>query len=182
LLLTGVDEARKWTIWMMANIGQREAIRVKYVLNARKNSHGSIVWKRRRRRRRGRRRPGSRICCVARFAVHAATFFDSTFFFFPFFLGSLPFPRPLAQTPPPKTPPPLSLTPLLLLCPWQTPCAQHPPLLRCSTRPAPRTLTEAHTSRRRVASERHTSECRASRRAASKRLNVMASSPTRGVL
>jgi hypothetical protein len=40
-----------------------------------------------------------------------------------------------------------SLAPLLLLCPRQTPCAQHPPLLRCSTRPAPRTLTEAHTSR-----------------------------------
>ena len=38
--------------------------------------------------------------------------------------------------------------PLLLLCPRQTPCAQHQPLLRCSTRPSPRTLTEAHTSRR----------------------------------
>ena len=40
------------------------------------------------------------------------------------------------------------LTPVLLLCPRQTPCAQHPPLLRCSTRPASRTLTEAHTSMR----------------------------------
>ena len=34
---------------------------------------------------------------------------------------------------------------LLLLCPRQTPCAQPPLLLRCSPRPAPRTLTEAHT-------------------------------------
>jgi hypothetical protein len=33
---------------------------------------------------------------------------------------------------------------LLLLCPRQTPCAQDPPLLRCSTHLAPRTLTEAH--------------------------------------
>jgi hypothetical protein len=41
----------------------------------------------------------------------------------------------------------LSITPLLLLCPRQTLCAQHPPLLCCSTRPAPGTLTEAHTSR-----------------------------------
>ncbi len=47
-----------------------------------------------------------------------------------------------------KSPPLLSLTPLLLPCPRQTPCAQHPPLLRCSTRPAPRTLTEARTSKR----------------------------------
>jgi hypothetical protein len=47
LLLTGVDEARKWTIWMMANIGPGEAIRVKYVLNATKRSHGLLVWKRR---------------------------------------------------------------------------------------------------------------------------------------
>jgi hypothetical protein len=39
----------------MANIGPGEAIRVKYVLNARKSSHGSLVWKRRRRRK----RPGS---------------------------------------------------------------------------------------------------------------------------
>jgi hypothetical protein len=51
----------------------------------------------------------------------------------------------------PKSPTLLSLTPLLLLCPRQTPCAQHPLLLRCSTRPAPRTLTEGNTSRRRVA-------------------------------
>jgi hypothetical protein len=55
LLLTGVDEARKWTIWMLANIGPGAAIRVKYVLNAKKSSHGLLVWKRRRRRR----RPGS---------------------------------------------------------------------------------------------------------------------------
>ena len=33
-------------------------------------------------------------------------------------------------------------------CPRQTPCVQNPPLLCCSTRPAPRNLTEAHTSRR----------------------------------
>ena len=44
---------------------------------------------------------------------------------------------------------------LLLLCTRQTPCAQPPPLLRCSTRPAPRTLTEAHTTRRRQPSEAH---------------------------
>ncbi len=42
---------------------------------------------------------------------------------------------------------------LLLLCPRQTTCAQPPPLLRCSTRPAPRTLMETHTSRRRQPSE-----------------------------
>jgi hypothetical protein len=40
LLLTGVDEARKLTIWMMANTGPGETIRVKYVLYARKSSHG----------------------------------------------------------------------------------------------------------------------------------------------
>jgi len=34
-----------------------------------------------------------------------------------------------------------------------TPSAQHPPLLRCSTRPSPRTLTEAHA--RRQPSETH---------------------------
>ncbi len=39
--------------------------------------------------------------------------------------------------------------------PSATPCAQHPPLLRCST--APRT-TEAHTSRRRQPSETHNSQ------------------------
>jgi hypothetical protein len=54
-MLTGVDEARKWTIWMMTNIGPREAIRVKYVLDARESRHGLLVWKRRRRSR----RPGS---------------------------------------------------------------------------------------------------------------------------
>ncbi len=43
----------------------------------------------------------------------------------------------------------------MLLCPRQTPCAQYPPLLRCSTRPAPRTLTEAHTSSHREPSETH---------------------------
>jgi hypothetical protein len=37
---------------MMANTGPGEAIRVKYVLNARKISHGLLVWKRRRRRKR----------------------------------------------------------------------------------------------------------------------------------
>jgi hypothetical protein len=54
-MLTGVDEARKWTIWMMTNIGPREAICVKYVLDARESRHGLLVWKRRRRSR----RPGS---------------------------------------------------------------------------------------------------------------------------
>jgi hypothetical protein len=34
LSLTGVDDARKLTIRMMANIGPGEAIGVKYVLNA----------------------------------------------------------------------------------------------------------------------------------------------------
>ena len=43
VLLTGVDEARNLTIWMMANIGPGEAIRVKYVLNARKSSNGLLV-------------------------------------------------------------------------------------------------------------------------------------------
>ena len=42
----------------------------------------------------------------------------------------------------------ISVTPLSLLCPRQTPCDQHPPLLRCSTRLVPRTLSEAHTSTR----------------------------------
>ena len=56
LLLTGVDEARKLTIWMKANIGPRKAICVKYVLNARKLNHGLLVWKRRRGRH---KRPGS---------------------------------------------------------------------------------------------------------------------------
>ena len=46
---------RKLTIWMMANIGPGEAIRVKYVMDARRRSHGLLVWKRRRRRN----RPGS---------------------------------------------------------------------------------------------------------------------------
>jgi hypothetical protein len=55
-LLTGVDEARKLTIWMKANIGPGAAICVKYVLDARESSNGSLVWK----SRRGRRgRPGS---------------------------------------------------------------------------------------------------------------------------
>jgi hypothetical protein len=40
---------------------------------------------------------------------------------------------------PTKPAPLLSLTTsLVLLCSRQTPCAQHPPLLRGSTRPAPR--------------------------------------------
>ncbi len=97
--------------------------------------------------------------------------FDSTFFFFlfffPFSIHALGFclgllqplnPRHLAQTPgadtSAKSPTLLSHTPRLLLCPRQTPCAQHPSLLRGSTRPVPRTLTEAHTSRRRVALRR----------------------------
>ncbi len=37
--------------------------------------------------------------------------------------------------------------PMLLLCPRQSPSAQHPPLLSSSTHPVPRTLTEGHTSR-----------------------------------
>jgi hypothetical protein len=41
------------------------------------------------------------------------------------------------------TPAPLSHSSVAAL-----PSAQHPPLLRCSTRPSPRTLTKAHTSRR----------------------------------
>ncbi len=102
----------------------------------------------------------TRIFCVQRFAVHAAPFFDSTFSFFLSFLGNLrlALSRPLAQTPSPKSPPLLSFTLLLVPCPRQTPCAQHPPLLRGSTRPAPRTLTEARTSRR-----RSLLECRAAR-------------------
>jgi hypothetical protein len=48
------------------------------------------------------------------------------FSFFLSFLGlsRLPCKAHLGQTPPPKSPPPLPLTPLLLLCPRQTPCAQ----------------------------------------------------------
>ena len=53
-----------------------------------------------------------------------------------------------AQIPSTKSPTLLSLISLFLLCPRQTPYAQRPPLLRCSTRPAPRTLTKARTSRR----------------------------------
>ncbi len=88
MLLTGVDEARKLTIWMMANIGPGEAFRVKYVLNARKSSHSFLVWKRRRRRK----RPASASFRSLRAAL---LIFDSTFFFpllfFPFspHLGSL---------------------------------------------------------------------------------------------
>jgi hypothetical protein len=122
---------------MKANIGPSEAIRVKYVLNARKSSHGLLVWKRRRRRK----RPGSGALRSLRSTL--LHFAIPLFFFFGFF-------RPPADTPP-ESAPLLSLTPLLLLCPHQTPCAQHPPLLRCSTRPAPRTLTGAHTSRPRAA-------------------------------
>ncbi len=91
-----MDEARKLT---NLDDGQHrtvpgEAIRVKYVLNARKSSHGLLVWKRRWRRK----RPGSsalrslrstllnflffKKCSVFRyevssFAVHA-TFFSSS--------------------------------------------------------------------------------------------------------
>ena len=78
------------------------------------------------------------------------------FFFFHSFLPLLR--ETWALTHPPKSTPLLSLTPLLLLCPRQTPCAQHPPLLRCSTRPSARTLTEAHTGRR-----SSLLECRAAR-------------------
>jgi hypothetical protein len=151
------------TIWMMANIGSGEAIRVKYVLNARKSSHSLLVWKRRRRRK----RPAS----ASLRSLRAPTHFRFHFFLFSF-LFSLLHPRlgvlfrPLAafesETPGAntwrrhlrKSPTLLSHTPRLLLCPRQTPCAQHPSLLRGSTRPVPRTLTEAHTSRRRVALRR----------------------------
>jgi hypothetical protein len=57
---------------MMANTGPGEAIRVKYVLNARKSSHGLLVWKRRRRRK----RPGS-----GAYLPSTLYIFDSTFFF-----------------------------------------------------------------------------------------------------
>jgi hypothetical protein len=43
-VLTGVDEARKLTVWMMTNIRAGEAINFKYVLNGRKISHGLLVW------------------------------------------------------------------------------------------------------------------------------------------
>ncbi len=68
--------------------------------------------------------------------------FKTFFFLFLRFFFACPTSVPLADSPTPGAS-------LLLLCPRQTPCAQPPPLLRCSTRPAPRTLTEAHTSRRR---------------------------------
>jgi hypothetical protein len=73
-----VDEARKLTIWMMANIEPSEAIGVKYVLNARKISHGLLVWKRRRRRE----RPGSAALRSLRSTLHhflipLFSFFDS---------------------------------------------------------------------------------------------------------
>jgi hypothetical protein len=59
--------------------------------------------------------------------------------------------RPV-QTTSAKSPPLLSLSPLLLHCPRQTSCEQHPSLLRCSTCPAaipaPRTLSKDHSSRR----------------------------------
>jgi hypothetical protein len=51
-LFTHASGKRKLTIWMMVNIGPGEAIRVKNVLNARKSSHGLLVWKRRRRYKR----------------------------------------------------------------------------------------------------------------------------------
>ena len=130
----------------MANIGPGEAIRVKYVLNARKISNGFLVWKRRRRRQRP---PSGALRSLRSTMLHFSIPLFS--FFISFFQGCvvglvlLSVWDILSQTPPTSAPP-LSLTPLLLLCPRQTPCAQHPPLLRGSTRPAPRTLTEAHTS------------------------------------
>ncbi len=69
LLLTGVDEARKLTIWMKANIGPREAICVKSVRNARKSSNGLLVCKRRRRRK----RPRSAALRSLRYRVHSPT-------------------------------------------------------------------------------------------------------------
>jgi hypothetical protein len=97
-LLTGVDEARKSTIWMMANTGPGEAIRVKYVLNARKSSHGLLVWKRRRRRK----RPGSGALPSLPSTLYI---FDATFFFFPFWRL---FDTPCADTSANITPAPLS--------------------------------------------------------------------------
>ncbi len=44
---------------------------------------------------------------------------------------------------------------LLLLCLRQTPCAQPPQLVRCSTRPAPRTLTDSPYKWRKQPSEAH---------------------------
>jgi hypothetical protein len=61
---------------MLANIGPGAAIRVKYVLNARKSSHVFLVWKRRRRRM----RPGSSAFSGLRSTL--LHFFDSTFSFF----------------------------------------------------------------------------------------------------
>jgi hypothetical protein len=74
------EPTRKWTIWMLANIGPREAIRVKYVLSARENSHGLLVWKRRRRSW----RPGS--VALRGLRTTRCSIFRSTFLFFPFFL------------------------------------------------------------------------------------------------
>jgi len=98
-----VDEARKWTIWMKANIGPGEALRVKFVLNARKSSHSFLVWKRR--RRRNVQDLVRCVVCGPRYCI-----FDSTFFFFPFFLRppssrKTPFGE---QTPRKITPAPLS--------------------------------------------------------------------------
>jgi hypothetical protein len=65
---------------MKANIGPREAIRVKYVLNARESSHGLLVWKRRRRSG----RPGSGALRGLRFKhLHfSIDFFLFSFLFF----------------------------------------------------------------------------------------------------
>jgi hypothetical protein len=93
LLLTRVDEARKLTIWMKANIGPREAICVKYVLNARESSHGLLVWKRRRRSM----RPGSAALRGLRSTLLHFSIPLFSFFFFSPPGTSLP-PRHVAQT------------------------------------------------------------------------------------
>ena len=85
-----MDEARKWTIWMKANIGPGEAIRVKCVLNARKSSHGFLVWKRRRRRK----RPGSGALRSLRSTL---LHFRFHFFLFSFLFRSLKPSRHLAR-------------------------------------------------------------------------------------
>ena len=110
LLLTDGDEDRKLTIWMMANIGPGEAIRVKYVLNARKSRHDLLVWKRRRRRK----RPGSGALRSLRstllpFSIPLLPFF--LFFVLSFSVGLLPpsLQKPIADTSAKITHGPLSL-------------------------------------------------------------------------
>ena len=179
MLLTGVDEARKWTIWMKANIGPGEALRVKFVLNARKSSHGFLVWKRRRRRKRaGSGALRSLRSTLLHFRFH---FFLFSFLFRPS-SRKTPFGE---QTPRKITPAPLSHCSVAAL-----PSAD-------TLRPAPAVAALLNASGsedshrgpyQEVQSslERHTSECRAAspaaRPATSKRLNMLASSPTRGVL